>query len=126
MNTIMKRKTNIKQLLSVLIVVVLLLNIETVELALFINAIGVDVFILLIEAQLAALLMGGYRYTIKPVVGFFLGFSAHPFILPNWPAIKNYPGAIAFVFPPGAVIMFLLVCGAITWGICELAAIDAL
>lgn len=111
---------NFKQILSTLVVVVLLLNVETIELALFINAIGVDVFLLLVEVQLIALLVASYHWTIKPVVNFFLGFSTHPFIFPTWSTVKSYPGAIAFVFPPGAVVMFLLFCGSILWVICRL------
>lgn len=116
----MKTKISVKQFITALIVVVLLLNIETVELALFLNTMGIDVVLLLIEVQLAALLVASYHCTIKPVANFFLGFSAHPFILPTGSTIKNYPGAIAFMVPPGAIIMFLLFGGGIVWLICQL------
>lgn len=111
---------SVKQAFTALIVIVLLLNIETMELALFINAIGIDVFLLLVEMQVAALLAASYHWTLKPVVNFFLGFSAHPFIFPTWSSVKDYPGAFAFVFPPGAVMMFLLISGSIIWMICRL------
>ena len=87
----MKTKISIKQFITALIVVVLLLNIETVELALFLNTMGIDVVLPLIEVQLAALLVASYHCTIKPVANFFLGFPHTLLYSPPGPLLKITP-----------------------------------
>ncbi len=101
---------NAKRWIGVLVFVILLLNIETLELAVFIQALGFDVFVLLLELQLLA--VGGLvlRYAVRPFFAFFLGFSMHPFIAPDWRCLRHDPASLGFAFPPGAVMMLALFC----------------
>lgn len=100
----------LRRWLAVLLFVILLLNIETLELAVFMQAVGVDVFVLLLELQLLA--AGGLvlRQVLHPFFGFFLGFSMHPYITPNWRRLRRDPASLGFAFPPGALMMFALFC----------------
>lgn len=100
-------------LLATLIVVVFALNPETLELALFINAVGFDMYVLLLEIQILAAVGLLLQFYLTPVFRFFLGFSMHTFIIPSWGQIKHDPASIAFAFPPGAILVFLVFAGTI-------------
>ena len=107
-----RKKTNnhrskLSAVLGAIIIAFFALNPETLELAFFINAVGFDVYLLLLEIQLLA--MGGLfvQYAIRPILNFFLGFSMHSFIMPSWNEIKDSPKRLAHAFPPGMVLMSL-------------------
>lgn len=102
---------------AALLVIALLLNPETIQLAVFIDAIGVEMFILSMEVQLLALTVAFYQHTVKPIFDFILGFSANPFYLPSWQQIKTNPELLGFAFPPGAIMMFALFCGVVFYSV---------
>ena len=96
------------RILGLIIILFLALNPETLELALFINTVGFDIYLLLLEIQLLAL--GGLfiQYSLRPLIKFFLGFSMHSFIMPSWDDIRDNPKSLAHTTPPGALLMAMV------------------
>lgn len=103
-----RSKTGLSTLLGAVIVAFFMLNPETLELALFINAVGFDIYLMLLEIQL--LTLGGLfvQYGIRPIANFFLGFSMHPIIAPGWNEIRRHPSSLTHLLPPGAILMLAL------------------
>jgi hypothetical protein len=66
----MKFKTAIWKALTLFVVLLLILNPETIALALFIDTIGLEIFILLIELQIASLFWIFIQHHIKPTLSF--------------------------------------------------------
>ncbi|WP_455205858.1 hypothetical protein [Kaarinaea lacus] len=105
------------KVVAALIIMAFLLNPETVQLAVFIDAIGIELFILLMEVQIVALTIPLYQHAIKPAIFFFLGFSANPFYLPTMQELKTNPELLGFAVPPGAILMFALFCGVVIYSV---------
>lgn len=102
-----KNRSKLSVVFGAIIIAFFALNPEILELALFINAIGFDIYLLLLEIQLLAI--GGLfiQYAIRPVCSFFPGFSMHSFIMPSWGEIKHDSKSLSHAFPPGTVLMSL-------------------
>jgi hypothetical protein len=66
----MKFKTAIWNTLTLFVVFLLILNPETISLALFIDIIGLDIFLLLIELQVISLFWIFFQHHIKPTFSF--------------------------------------------------------
>ncbi|MCG7871686.1 MAG: hypothetical protein N0C88_12835 [Candidatus Thiodiazotropha lotti] len=64
----MKIKPTIWKVLTLFVVVFLILNPETVGLAVFIDAVGLEIFMLMIELQIAALFGFFFHNSIKPAL----------------------------------------------------------
>ncbi|MET0081220.1 MAG: hypothetical protein ABW119_22425 [Candidatus Thiodiazotropha lotti] len=70
----MNLKSTIWKALTLFVVVFLILNPETVGLALFIDAVGLEIFMLMVELQIVALFTVFYQISMKPTISFIHRF----------------------------------------------------
>ncbi len=89
----MNWKNKIWKFATVLVVVVILFNPEMANLALFVDAVGLEMFLLLLQIQ--ALVM----------LGLFLNTKIRPVFI----YIKNEPGRLMLLVPSQATLMHSLV-----------------
>ena len=104
----MNWRKNAWKIATAIIVVFIIFNPETVELALFIDAIGLDMFFLLIEVQLIAIFSVFFNNRIKPTLDHINFLRAH-FAGLSWRGIRQEPESLLWVIPSQATIMFMLV-----------------
>ncbi|MGH1539945.1 MAG: hypothetical protein ACRBHB_05965 [Arenicella sp.] len=105
----MNWKNKIWKYATALVTLILIMNPEMIELAILIDAIGLETFFLLIEVQLLALSSYLFQTTIKPTVNFLKNSLRCFLILPSWNQIKENPSIISFASPSAASFMCLLV-----------------
>lgn len=101
----MKRKTI--QVLTALIVMFLVLNPETIHMALFIDTVGLDLLLMLFEVQIVYLAILIYSITFKPFVT-----RVSLWLKPrseNLSFLRKEANAWVLAFPDAATIMHLLV-----------------
>jgi len=67
----MNWKNKIWRYVTFMVVVLFLLNPEMASLGLFIDAVGLDLFIMLMQLQILALLSGYYQYFLKRLSGWY-------------------------------------------------------
>ena len=79
----MKLNLTFIKLLGILVVVFLLLNPETVPLALFVDAIGIELFMLLIGSQLFSIGSASLQNFLRITVSFLRGFSSYGTLFPK-------------------------------------------
>ncbi len=105
----MNWKDNFWKYATAFVALMLIMKAQIIELAIFIDAIGLETFFLLIEVQLLALSSYLFQTTIKPTVNFLKNALRYFFILPSWNQIKENPSIISFASPSAASFMCLLV-----------------
>ena len=105
----MNWKNKLWKYATLCIVVVIILNPEMVGLALFIDAVGLEIFIMLLEVQLLAVLSAILNNRIKPIIEFIKTSYARYFPLLTWQNIRETPQCLVFSTPSPATLMYLLV-----------------
>ncbi|MCG7903592.1 MAG: hypothetical protein JAY60_14350 [Candidatus Thiodiazotropha weberae] len=70
----MKIKPRIWKALTLFVIVVLILNPETYGLAVFIDAVGLEIFMLMVELQIVALFGVFFHTSIKPALTYIRRF----------------------------------------------------
>ena len=96
----MNWKNKIWKYATALVVVLILLNPEMASLALFIDAIGLELFLILLEIQLIAILSVLFNTKIKPVL---------VYMQRTVNCIINKPEQLIWVTPAPASLMHILV-----------------
>ncbi|HIO91694.1 MAG TPA: hypothetical protein EYG68_02485 [Leucothrix mucor] len=93
---------------TAIIVAIIILNPEVAELALFIDAVGLEMFLMLIEVQILLTLgvfydkiKSGYRYLKKSYLNSQLNMS--------WQNFKADPQSLLLLVPSQATLMSLLI-----------------
>lgn len=104
-----KWKNNALKFIGAVVVIMLMLNPETIQLALFIDAVGLDMFLLLIEVQVLTIAGFMFRTSIKPVIVFFKHITWRFIFIPSWREIRKNPAAIGYMLPSAATFMCFLV-----------------
>ena len=110
----MHLKNKLWKIATAFVVLFFILNPEMAELALFINTIGLELFIMLLEAQLLVFFAGFYSKNIQQNLSSLKNLcidTCKPYFLTN---IKNSPSTILAVIPSAATLMNLLVFSAIS------------
>jgi len=108
----MNLRDKIIKLMTAVIVIVLLLNPETMQMALFIDAVGLDILFLLFEVQLLAIGIAVYHRTLKPFIGFFAQLLPWRRLLSACYPIKAHAKAcIVMSLPSETTLMHALVIG---------------
>lgn len=97
----MNFKNRLWKIATVFIVLFIAVNPEMVELALFIDAIGLEMFVMLVEVQLIAIISLFYQSRIKPAVNY---------IQHVW--LRRKPTHLTLVIPSPALLMNMLVVSA--------------
>lgn len=99
---------------TILVMGVLLLNPELMSLALFIDAIGLDLFILLVEVQIVAISGYYFHAWIKPILmpfyKYFLKTDPY-FFIPTKDSVGKYPLILCHAVP---FLMLLIIGGIVT------------
>lgn len=91
----------------------IILNPEMVQVAFFIDAIGMEMFIMLVEIQLLAVLSEFYNARIKPLFD-YIKYLYSRFSPPlTWKNFIGTPGSLTFVAHSPAMLMYLLVFSAV-------------
>lgn len=80
-----------------------------IGLALFIDAVGLEVFLMLLEIQLVAMLGGLLNSKVKPLFVYLKYLGAQNGLLFSWGMIKKEPEYLKLLVPGQAVLMVMLV-----------------
>ena len=105
----MNIKNKIWKYATAAIVILIMLNPEFAELALFIDAIGLEMFFMLIEVQFIAVTGAILNTKIKPIYNYLRVLYLKNSPVGSWSLIKNEPALILSSIPGPAFVMNLLV-----------------
>ena len=94
---------------TALTVAVIILNPEMAKIALFIDAVGLKMFILLLEVQIIAVFGPFFNTRIKPIYIYTKNLIIRHTPIPSWATIKNEPSMLVLSVPSPAFLMHLLV-----------------
>lgn len=93
---------------TVFVVLIIILNPEMAELSLFIDVVGIDLFLMLLEVQLIAIFGVFIHSKIKPLylhIKYFFNFLS----INSWINIKVYRKSILLPVPSPDIVMNMLV-----------------
>ncbi|MES9940803.1 MAG: hypothetical protein ABW104_10490 [Candidatus Thiodiazotropha sp. 6PLUC2] len=93
--------------------VLIIFNPEMIELALFIDAIGLEVFLMLLEVQVLAILGALLNSKVRPVTSTLKHFLEKSFRVDSLKRIKEDAESLFFSLPSEAALMHLLVISAV-------------
>ena len=105
----MNWKNKIWKYLTAFVVLLIILNPELAQLALFIDAIGLEMFLMLLEVQFLAILGMFFNSKIKPIFSYLTNLYSRHFLTFSWKNIKEHPENIMLAVPSPAVLMNTLV-----------------
>jgi hypothetical protein len=106
-------KNKLWKIATAFVVLFLVLNPETIELAIFINTIGLELFLMLLEAQVLVFLAGVYGKNIKRSFIYLINICTNiirPCFCKN---NKKVSLNILYIIPSSSTLMNLLVFSAI-------------
>lgn len=106
----MNWENNTRKYVTAFVVLLLVLNPETAQLAFFIDAVGLEMILLLFEIQLLAIGIFLYGRTIKPLLT-WVGITLHP-LWQTGSNIKRNPKTLVLMVPSQAAVMHMLVLSA--------------
>ncbi|MES9975200.1 hypothetical protein [Candidatus Thiodiazotropha sp. LNASS1] len=110
----LKMKSKAWKYATTFVVVFIIFNPEMIELALFIDAIGLELFLMLFEIQLAAIISTTLNKRTKPIFAYLNRCSASCLPGLSWENIKQNPGLLIHAAPGPAAFMHMLVFSAAT------------
>jgi len=102
-------KSKLIAFLSVVLITLLMLNPETVHIALLIDGVGLEVIFILMQLQLVAVYGYVLKKYIRPLLKIISGFRPYSFYIPHWSSILKQPSLVGFALPSVAAGMSLLV-----------------
>ena len=105
----MNIKNNIWQYATAAVGILIMLNPEFAELALFIDAIGLEMFFMLIEVQFIAISGALLNTKIKPIYNHLAALYLRNYSAGSWRLIKSEPTLILLSTPEPVFFMNLLV-----------------
>lgn len=108
----MDLKNKVWKYATALVVVLILLNPEMTQLAVFIDAVGLELFLMLIEIQVMAIIGVLLNNKIKPAFYLAKNFIGNHQFVTLWKNIKEEPGRLIYVAPSQATLMHALVLSA--------------
>lgn len=95
--------------ITAIIVVFIALNPEMMQLALFVDAVGLDLFLLLLEVQLLAVVGAFFNKHIRPMLKYVINAGWTYCLGVSWTTVKEKPEVLFLVMPGQAALMHLLV-----------------
>lgn len=93
---------------TAMIVAIIILNPEVAELALFIDAVGLEMFFILIEVQIL-LTLGIFYDKIKSGYFYLKSLYQHSKLNISWQNVKTDPSGLFLLAPSQATLMTLIV-----------------
>jgi len=86
-----------------------MLNPEMIQLAFFIDVVGFEMFVMLLEFQILAFLGVLFNAEIKPKISYIINLFTRHFLMNSWKNIKEKPEILILAVPGQAVLMYMLV-----------------
>ena len=105
----MNLKNKVWKYATAIVVALIILNPEMIELALFIDAIGLEMFLMLLEIQIMAILGALLNNKIKPALTNLKYFIENHVLGIPLKRIIEKPGCLVFAVPSQATLMHMLV-----------------
>lgn len=105
----MNWKNKIWKYLTAFVVLFFILNPEFAQLGLFIDAIGLEMFLMLLEVQFLALLGVFFNTKIKPIFSYIKKSYSQHFMIFSLSDIKEKPESLMLAVPSSATLMHVLV-----------------
>jgi hypothetical protein len=105
----MKLKDKVWNYATVIVLLLVILNPEMAELALFIDAVGLEIFLMLLEVQVVVIFSVFFNSNIKPAYIYVKNISLRFLPIISWNNIKEKPDSIMLAVPSPAMLMNLLV-----------------
>jgi len=110
----MHLRNTIWKIATLLVVLFHVSNPELFELAVFIDTIGLELFLLLLEAQLFVFVSSLYANQIKKSVEYLKNIFTCKIYPDYWLTIKENPIDILYIMPSASTLMVLLVLSVIS------------
>lgn len=108
----MRREKAVWKYATVLVVLIIILNPETIQLGLFIDTVGLDIFLLLLEVQALVIISTIFGASIKRIIALTRHFCADRLFLPCWNTPGRNSQSLFFVLPGAATLMHFVVLSA--------------
>jgi hypothetical protein len=105
----MNWKNKIWKYVTACVVLLIVLNPEMAQLAFFIDAVGLEVFLMLLEVQFLAFLGLFFGAALKPILSYIISSHSQRFPLFSWEAIRELPRYFIQAVPPPVFLMNMLV-----------------
>jgi hypothetical protein len=99
---------NLWKYATLCVVVIIFLNPEMIELALFIDAIGLEMFIMLLEIQVLIMLCEILNRKIRPMFEFIELYCSRNFSMITWGSIKENPEGLTYSEQGSATLTYAL------------------
>lgn len=95
--------------ITAIIVVFIAFNPEMMQLALFVDAVGLELFLLLLEVQLLVVAGAFFNKYVRPTLTCLVNAGWNYFLGVPWATVKEKPEVLFLVVPSQAALMQLLV-----------------
>jgi hypothetical protein len=105
----MNLKNKIWKYVTACVVLLIVLNPEMAQLALFIDAVGLEMFLMLLEVQFLAFLGMFFGARIKPILSYIINLYSQRFPLFSWKAIREHLRYFILAVPAPVFVMNMLV-----------------
>lgn len=105
----MKLKDKVWNYATVIVLLLVILNPEMAELALFIDAVGLEIFLMLLEVQVVVMFSVFFNSKIKPAYIYVKNICLRFLPIISWNNIKEKPDSVMLAVPSPAMLMNLLV-----------------
>jgi hypothetical protein len=105
----MKLKDKVWNYATVIVLLLVMLNPEMAELACFIDAVGLEIFLMLLEVQVVVIFSVFFNSKIKPAYIYVKNISLRFLPIISWNNIKEKPESIMLAVPSPAILMNFLV-----------------
>jgi hypothetical protein len=94
---------------TIFVVSLVILNPETIHLALIIDSIGLEMFLMLLEIQAVLLIGILLNNRITPTLYYLRNFIGKHIYMVSWKSIKEEPACLIYAVPSQATLMRTLV-----------------
>ncbi|MCU7797604.1 MAG: hypothetical protein KZQ73_07585 [Candidatus Thiodiazotropha sp. (ex Semelilucina semeliformis)] len=108
----MNGKDRIWKYATTIVVVLIILNPEMLELALFIDAVGLEIFLMLLEIQVVLLVSMLFNTRIRPIIIALQRIWSRHFQRFSWNIVTSKPRYLLLAGQSQAILMHILVVSA--------------
>ena len=113
----MNFKDKVWKYATAIVVILIVFNPEMIELALFIDAVGLEMFLMLIEIQLLAMMGALLNNKIKPAITRMKSFLCKYLLAEQLKKISEGAESLFLTVPSEAMLMYLIVVSAVIGGL---------
>lgn len=109
----MNLKNKVWKYATAFIVFLIILNPETIQLALLVDAVGLEMYLMLFEIQIVIAFGLIFSNKIKLALAYLESFVKNHILAISWKRIKTVAGHLVFAVPAQALLMHILVLSAV-------------